>query len=125
MKRLCLALLCAAAVFSYGCGASSGLLKDTPVSSAGGTLPSDAVLPPEAEEVDVKAPDIGEEVGLNDLILPLYLPQKLSCGKAAAPSLSKRGDRAAIYAGEDMLVEIRYTEGRARPISRRRAGATA
>lgn len=63
------------------------------------------------EIVEVKKPDLSGDVGINDIIVPSYLPQTLSNGKEIPkPSIVKSGDQATISTNSSVLVEIFYTQ---------------
>ncbi len=78
---------------------------------SGCSAPIQDAASPAAEIIEIQAPNIGKEVGINDNIVPLYLPQKLSNGKEIQQCiLSKNKDNATISTGGTILVEICYTQ---------------
>jgi hypothetical protein len=97
VKRLLIMLVCIIVFFVNGCAATAQLTQYT--------------ASPASEIIAIKTPNIDKNADLDDLIIPSYLPQKLSGGNDIyQPSLSKNGDKATITSGGVTLVVLYYTE---------------
>jgi hypothetical protein len=97
MKRFFLVLACLLCLFAVGCSTA-------PLATPQNTSP------PMKEVIAVQISDIPEDADINAIIVPAYLPQKLSDGKEVRmPAISKSGDKATISTGKTILVEIYYT----------------